>query len=81
MQTVTIGTKNQIVIPKEIRDKMKAFKPGKKVSVYALDKDTVALKVSDKSWTEKYRGIMKEAWKDIDTTKELDKIRDEWDRK
>lgn len=81
MQQVTIGTKNQIVIPKEIRKKIKDLKPGRKVMVYPINNNTVAIKVSDKSWTEKYRGIMKDSWKGINTTKELEKMRNEWDEK
>ena len=81
MQTVTIGTKNQIVLPKEVRKKIKGLKPGTKVMVYPIDKDTVGIKVSDKSWVERSAGIAKEAWKDIDPIKELEKMRDEWDEK
>ena len=81
MQTVTIGTKNQIVIPKEVRKKIKGLKPGHKVMVYPLNENTVAIKVEDKNWTERARGIMKDAWRGIDTTKELEKLRNEWDAK
>lgn len=81
MQQVTIGTKNQIVIPKEVRKKIKGLKPGQKVSVYPLNENTVAITVQDKSWVERTHGIMKDAWKGIDTTKELEKLRNEWDRK
>lgn len=81
MQTVTIGTKNQIVLPKEVRKKIKGLKPGKKVMVYPIDKDTVGIKVSDKSWVERSYGIAKDAWKDIDPIKELEKMRKEWDEK
>lgn len=81
MQQTTIGTKNQIVIPKEIRKKIKAFKPGKKVYIYPINDETVGIKIADKSWVERTSGIMKDAWKGIDTTKELEKLRNEWDRK
>ena len=81
MQTVTIGTKNQIVLSKEVRKKIKGLKPGRKVMMYPLDKDTVAIKVSDKSWVERTAGIAKDAWKDIDTTKYLDDLRNEWNEK
>lgn len=81
MSEVTVGTKNQIVIPKEVRKKIKGLHPGRKVSVYSLDNETIAIKVSDKSWVERSFGIMKDAWRDIDTTKELEKMRDEWDER
>jgi AbrB family looped-hinge helix DNA binding protein len=41
MQTVTIGTKNQIVLPKEVRKKIKGLKPGSKVMVYPIDKEII----------------------------------------
>lgn len=78
MQQVTIGTKNQIVIPKYVREKIKGLKPGKKVDIYTLDENTIAIKVSPKSWVEKNYGLMREAWKGIDPIKELEKMRNEW---
>ena len=78
MQLVTIGTKNQIVIPKEVRQKVVGLKPGRKISVYSLDKNTVVLKVSPEDWIERSYGVMKEAWKNIDPIKELEKMRNEW---
>jgi len=81
MQQGTIGTKNQIVIPKQIRQKIKGLKPRRKVTVYPLDKNTIALKVADKNWVERGYGLMKDAWKDIDPIKELEKMRNECDEK
>ncbi len=81
MQTVTIGTKNQIVIPKEVRKKIKGLKPGNKVMVYPLDEDTIAIKVDTNNWVEDTLGVAAEAWKDIDTTKYLDDLRNEWGKK
>lgn len=81
MQQVTIGTKNQIVIPKEVRKKIKGLKPGNKVMVYPLNNDIVAIKVDNNNWLETSEGITKEAWKGIDTTAYLNKLRDEWHEK
>lgn len=81
MQTVTIGSKNQIVLPKEVRKKIKGLTPGQKVMVYSLNKNTIAIKVEEKSWVARTSGIAKEAWKDIDTTKYLEDLRNEWDEK
>ncbi len=36
MNTVTISTKYQVVIPKEIREKLK-LKPGKKLQIFSFD--------------------------------------------
>lgn len=81
MQQVTVGSKYQIVIPKEIRRKMKGVKPGAKVGVYLVNGETATIKAEPKNWLERTRGMMTEAWKGIDTTKELEKMRDEWDDK
>lgn len=81
MQVITIGTKNQIVLPKEVRKKIKGLAPGKKVMIYPLNADTIAIKVENKNWVERTSGIASKAWKDIDTTKYLDQLRNEWDEK
>lgn len=80
MQQVTVGTKYQIVIPKAIREKIKGLRPGAKVYVGQADQNTVAIKPVMTNWVDRTRGIAKEAWKDIDTTKYLNDLRDEWNR-
>ena len=81
MQLVTVGSKYQIVIPKEVRKKIKGIKPGAKLMVNGVSEGTITIKAEEKSWLERTRGIAKEAWKGIDTTKYLDDLRNEWDRK
>ena len=81
MQLVTVGTKYQIVIPKEVRKKVKGIKPGVKVGVIISGKNTVSVKTQPESWVERTRGIAKEAWKNIDTTKYLEDLRNEWEKK
>lgn len=78
---VTVGSKYQIVIPKEVRKKVKGLRPGKKVIVKAINEETIAVKPVEQNWLERTRGMMKEAWKGIDTTKYLEDLRNEWDRK
>lgn len=80
MRIVTVGPKYQIVIPKEVRKKIKV-RPGDQVGLYVEDSDTVTIDIKPKSWTERTRGMMKEAWKGIDTAAELEKMRNEWERK
>ena len=80
MQLVTIGTRYQIVIPKEVRKRMKGIRPGSKVSLYTEDETTATIKTQPQDWVKRTLGIAKEAWKDIDTTKYLEKLRSEWDR-
>lgn len=81
MKQITIGTKYQIVIPKEVRNKVKGLKPGAKVIVNSTDSKTVEIRKVEENWVERTRGIASEAWKNIDTTKYLENLRNEWDRK
>lgn len=81
MQLVTIGARYQIVIPKEVRKQLKGLKPGVKVGLRVSDENTATIKTEPESWLERTRGMMKEAWKGIDTTKYLEELRNEWDRK
>jgi len=80
MQTVTVGPKYQVVIPKEVRKKLKGVKAGSKVSV-SVQKGSVVMKPVKDDWIKRTYGSMKEAWKDIDPIAELNKMRDEWERK
>lgn len=81
MKQITVGTKYQIVIPKEVRNKVKGLKPGAKVTVNSTDSKTVEIRKVEENWVERTRGIASEAWKNIDTTKYLEDLRNEWDRK
>lgn len=78
---VTVGAKYQIVIPKEVRKKIKDLSPGQRVKVYSVDDRTITIKITPKDWIERTYGMMKKAWKGIDTTKYLEDLRNEWDRK
>lgn len=77
----TVGTKYQIVIPKEVRKKIRGLDPGNKVTIRKVDDSTVIIKTEEKNWLERTRGMMKQAWKDIDTTRYLEGLKDEWDKK
>ncbi|OGD98870.1 hypothetical protein A3A49_02640 [Candidatus Curtissbacteria bacterium RIFCSPLOWO2_01_FULL_38_11b] len=80
MQQVTVGTKYQIVIPKEVRKKIKGIKPGTKVVVGSVDDQTITVRKLKKNWLEATQGIAKEAWKNVDTTKYLEDLRNEWEK-
>lgn len=60
---------------------MRGVKPGNKVALGAVDQNTATIKTEPQSWAERTLGIAKEAWKDIDTTAELEKMKDEWEEK
>ena len=81
MQLVTVGSRYQIVIPKEVRKKLKGLRPGAKVGLRVSNENTATLNTEPKSWLERTRGMMRNAWKGIDTTKYLEELRNEWDRK
>ena len=82
MQQVTVGTKYQVVIPREIRQHMKGIIPGTKVNVKRIDEDTLLIKTdSAKNWIERTYGMMSEAWKNIDPIAEVKKGRDEWEER
>ncbi len=78
---LTVGPKYQIVIPKEVRKKLNGLKPGSKVMVKKVGADTIIIQTNPRDWIERTRGIAKEAWKGINTTKYLEDLRNEWDRK
>ena len=81
MQQVTVGTKYQIVIPKEVRKRIKGLKPGQKVKIYSADENTVSIKITQQDWVERTYGMMTDAWKGIDPIAELEKMRDEWEER
>jgi AbrB family looped-hinge helix DNA binding protein len=78
---VTVGTKYQIVIPKEVRKKIKSLIPGSRVNVVSSDGETIAVKPVKADWVKENYGAMKEYWKDIDPIKELEKMRNEWEER
>lgn len=80
MQLVTVGSKYQIVIPKEARKKLKGITPGSKMAV-SVGKNELTIKPKSENWIDRYQGIAKKAWRRIDTTKYLEGLRNEWDRK
>jgi AbrB family looped-hinge helix DNA binding protein len=81
MQQVTVGSKYQIVIPKAVRRKIKGLNPGSKVGISLADGDTIKVKTNPTDWVDRTYGMMSDAWSGIDTTKELEKMRNEWDEK
>lgn len=81
MHQVTVGPKYQIVIPKEVRKKIRDLRPGAKVMVGKVNGNTISIKTNPKSWVDRTYGMMKDAWKDIDPIAELEKGRDEWEER
>lgn len=78
MQLITIGTKNQIVLPKEVRRKINGLQPGNKVKIYSLTNQSLIIKVDTQNWLENSYGLMKKAWNTINPIKEAHQTREEW---
>lgn len=77
-QLVTIGPKYQIVIPKEVRKKIKGIKPGNKVDV-KVDKNIISVKPVTINWTDLNYGKYKKYLKGADL--EIKQMRDEWEER
>lgn len=78
---VTIGSKYQIVIPKEVRSKIKDLRPGDKAVVRLADQETITIKKVKTNWFAATRGLMKKAWSGLDTTRYLEDLRNDWHKK
>lgn len=83
MQTVTVGQKYQVVIPKKARNIAKKIKPGRKVIVTPIDEWSVNLGVrpTAEEWVGATLGMDKESWKDVDSTEYISRMRDEWEER
>lgn len=78
MQQATIGSKYQIVLPKEVRKKIKGLRPGDKVTVRA-NKKVITVKPAVKNWADEHYGKYKKYLKG--GVKEVEKMRDEWEER
>ena len=74
----TIGSKYQMVIPKDIRQALN-LKPGDKLYIDTDEEDTITLTVSPKNWAEQNFGALKKYWKGINMIEEVEKVRNEAD--
>lgn len=80
-KTVKIGSKNQVVIPKEAKKVARLVEPGRRVSVTALDERRLIIEVlpSNSEWATTTQGVLKSLWKGNDATKTLRQMRNkEW---
>lgn len=74
--SATVGSKYQMVIPKEIRREMN-IKPGDKLYIDTADNHTIYLIVPQKNWSDQNYGALKKYWKGINMIEEVEKIRNE----
>ncbi|MBI2595973.1 AbrB/MazE/SpoVT family DNA-binding domain-containing protein [Candidatus Daviesbacteria bacterium] len=80
MQMATVGTKYQVVIPKEVRKKIKGLEPGSKLMIQ-LNEETITLKPIKQNWSDKNYGAFKRYWKGVDPIAEVEKMKEEWEER
>lgn len=76
MKTTLVSDKYQVVIPKEIREKL-AIKRGQKLVAHVLDSYLV-MHVQTSNYTKKLKGLGKSLWKNIDPIEYIRKEREQW---
>jgi len=79
MAKTTISQKYQVVIPKEIRQKIK-ISEGQELYVYSVG-NSIIMSPSPKSYSEKMLGLGQEIWKNIDPLEYISRERAGWDKK
>ncbi len=76
-----VSTKYQVVIPREIRKKIK-IKPGQKMNVDVEGEQIVLSPTKTKkkwAWPEDHVKNLGDIWKDVDVDKYLEEERNSWD--
>lgn len=80
MAIATLSTKYQIVVPKEIREKMN-LKAGSTISVYPIDENQAIIRRNPEDIVEATRGIGKEAYKSLGGAEAyLKRERESWNK-
>lgn len=67
MRTAKLSKKHQIVIPKEVREKL-LLKPGSRVEIYPIDQYQAMIWKQPTNYTKAMRGLGKEVWKALGGT-------------
>lgn len=76
---VKVSSKFQVVIPREIRERM-GLEKGDELTV-DLEGETIVMRRKPKNFTKYTKGLHREVWADEDTERYLRGMRDEWGRK
>ena len=76
--TVTLSSKNQIVIPREARVRLQV-EPGQQFLVLVKE-DRIVLIPRPSDFVTRTAGLHKEVWEGIDADDYLQKERESWDR-
>jgi len=76
--TVTLSSKNQIVVPREAREKLN-IGPGKELLVLCKE-DRVVLIPRPKNFVKHMAGLHQDIWESLGATSYLKDERDAWDQ-
>nr|VFJ69183.1 MAG: transcriptional regulator, AbrB family [Candidatus Kentron sp. FW] len=76
MATVTLSSKNQVVIPKEARDAL-GLTPGKRLLVH-VENNMIIMLPEPMNYVSTLRGLHKGIWQGIGTDRYLREERDSW---
>ncbi|MEW6610846.1 MAG: AbrB/MazE/SpoVT family DNA-binding domain-containing protein [Patescibacteria group bacterium] len=80
-ETTTVTTKYQVVIPRQVRQRVK-IRSGERMSVRAIG-DLIVMQPQRKrgrGWADSLLGLGKEVWEGEDTAAYIKSERDTWDR-
>jgi AbrB family looped-hinge helix DNA binding protein len=78
-ERVRVSEKGQVVIPKNIRDKIK-LETGDELTVTTVDQKII-LRKRPKSYTDYMWGLHRDAWKGTDAKGYVDEERESWQKK
>jgi AbrB family looped-hinge helix DNA binding protein len=77
--TVILSSKNQIVVPKFVRQQL-GIGPGDRL-VVAVEKEGLLLRPKPKSYTKCLRGLHQGIWKETETGSYIERERKSWEEK
>lgn len=81
MNTSKLSSKYQIVVPKEVREKLN-LKSGSKINVYSIDENHAILTTQSVDYVKSLRGLGKEVWDALGgADKYIKEERASWDKK
>lgn len=75
---VTLSSKNQIVVPKEAREKLN-IGPGQEMLVLVKE-NRIVLIPRPQDFVDRMAGLHKDVWTGVDTDSYLEEERDSWQR-
>ena len=75
---VTLSSKNQIVVPKEAREKLN-IGPGQEMLVLVKE-NRIVLIPRPKDFAGRMEGLHKDVWTEVDTDSYIEEERDSWQR-